>query len=553
MEIGEYFLGNSKKARKVLLEKLSRPELIKLIGEDLYSEISSFLDNIYSNSPDDQELEIYKKKNIVKLLLSFASKGELHGASFWKGVISRMEKDVIDKAARDGLDFSRTGKGLVDECLRYEFKRNGLPFVDYSEKTNIRPAIQVCEAPVSPFKSLKNFQISVSQRADILLKIPRSRFIVQMPTGSGKTRTAMEVIASRLNSAENVTNVIWLAHSVDLIEQSATCFEEVWNHIGQKDVQLRILDGSRAGLEKFESDSCFIVSTFQSRISYSNSRGGDFETIVGRTTLVVCDEAHMSIAPAYRARVSKLLSKGSSLVGLTATPGRNADDDAGNQNLSDFYFNRIINLEVPENETVFEYLRSIGVMAYAKTQRIAGSNLKLGAREVRKIQEEFSIPKEILNQLAQEELRNIEIIVKLKELITKEERNSIILFACSVDHSKFISSVCIYLGINAAHVDGNTPPAERQSLLRRFREGEIQLLTNFGVLATGFDAPRTEVVFIARPTNSIVLYSQMIGRGLRGPAIGGTSDCTIVNVVDNITGLPKPDDIYDYFAGYFQN
>ena len=536
-----------------MLEKLSRSELIKLIGEDLYSEISSFLDKIYSSSPNDQELEIYKKKNIVKLLLTFAPKGELRSTSFWKNVLFRMEKDVIVKAARDGFDLSKTGKGLVDECLRYEFAKNELPFVDYNQKGIIRPAIQLCVAPSSPFKSLKNYQNSVSQRAEKLLEIPRSRFIVQMPTGSGKTRTAMEVIASWLNKSKNKSNVIWLAHSVDLIEQAATCFEEVWSHIGQKDVQLRILDGSRAGLDLFDGNSCFIVSTFQSLISYSNTRTSDFEAVIERTTLVVCDEAHMSIAPTYQLLVSKLLSKGSALIGLTATPGRNAGNDAENQKLSDFYFNKIIDLTVPENESVFEYLRRIGVMAYAKTERLAGSNLKLSAREVQKIQSEFSIPKEILNQLAQEELRNIEIIVKLKELIVKEGRKSIILFACSIDHSKFISSVCVYLGINAAHVDGNTPHAERQSLLSKFRDGEIQLLTNFGVLSTGFDAPKTEVVFIARPTNSIVLYSQMIGRGLRGPAIGGTSSCTIVNVVDNIAGLPNPNEIYEYFSDYFQN
>ena len=71
------------------------------------------------------------------------------------------------------------------------------------------------------------------------------------------------------------------------------------------------------------------------------------------------------------------------------------------------------------------------------------------------------------------------------------------------------------------------------------------------MLATGFDAPKTDVVFIARPTDSIVLYSQIIGRGLRGPAIGGTEECLIINVADNIRGLPDFNEIYEHFDDYY--
>lgn len=59
------------------------------------------------------------------------------------------------------------------------------------------------------------------------------------------------------------------------------------------------------------------------------------------------------------------------------------------------------------------------------------------------------------------------------------------------------------------------------------------------------------MVCIARPTQSIVLYSQMIGRGLRGPAIGGTEKCTLINVRDNIKNLPNYQRIFDYFDDYW--
>lgn len=108
-----------------------------------------------------------------------------------------------------------------------------------------------------------------------------------------------------------------------------------------------------------------------------------------------------------------------------------------------------------------------------------------------------------------------------------------------------------YLGYKASHVDGSTDKQTRERILKKFKRNEIQVICNFGVLSTGFDAPNTDVVCIARPTTSIVLYSQMIGRGLRGPAIGGTPSCKLINVRDNIENLPDYELIFDYFDEYW--
>ena len=88
----------------------------------------------------------------------------------------------------------------------------------------------------------------------------------------------------------------------------------------------------------------------------------------------------------------------------------------------------------------------------------------------------------------------------------------ILFFATSVDHSKVVSSLINLIGYSAAHVDGETG-SSRAQIINRFWDGEIMLLSNFGVLTTGFDDPKIDVVFMARPTNSIVLYSQIIGKG----------------------------------------
>ena len=89
-------------------------------------------------------------------------------------------------------------------------------------------------------------------------------------------------------------------------------------------------------------------------------------------------------------------------------------------------------------------------------------------------------------------------------------------------------------GLDAGVVTGDTPRLERNRIITRFRSegGQPQILCNFGVLTTGFDAPAVSAAVIARPTKSLVLYSQMVGRAIRGPRMGGTSHCMIVTVVD---------------------
>ena len=62
------------------------------------------------------------------------------------------------------------------------------------------------------------------------------------------------------------------------------------------------------------------------------------------------------------------------------------------------------------------------------------------------------------------------------------------------------------------------------------------MLCNFGVLTTGFDAPQTSAALIARPTKSLVLYSQMVGRATRGHAVRGNREAVVRTIVD--TSLP---------------
>ena len=195
-------------------------------------------------------------------------------------------------------------------------------------------------------------------------------------------------------------------------------------------------------------------------------------------------------------------------------------------------------------------MRDKGILSNAKFISLEGSTVQniLTKNEIFKLQSENKVPEKIKDILTNDFRRNAIIFDKLLTLL--KENKKILFFGTSLKHSKLMTSLISLKGFKAAHVDGNSGKY-RSSIIKSFKKGEIQLLCNYGVLSTGFDDPKIDVVFMARPTQSIVLYSQIIGRGLRGPKIGGTDRCEIVTVFDNILDLPRNNEIYSYFDDYF--
>ena len=105
--------------------------------------------------------------------------------------------------------------------------------------------------------------------------------------------------------------------------------------------------------------------------------------------------------------------------------------------------------------------------------------------------------------------------------------------------------------INAEIVLGLTSIKYRNSHIKNFKNGKLKVLINFGVLTTGFDAPKLKTLVIARHTNSMILYSQMIGRALRGPRNGGNELNYVVDVIDNIANLGNTDFMFSYWENFW--
>ena len=427
-------------------------------------------------------------------------------------------------------------------------------FINFDSKVIKLPTSIEYEPIQLPYKPLKDYQFEVYFQANEKLANIDSRFILQMPTGSGKTRTAIEIVCEYLNNHPN-GSVIWLAHSTELCDQASECFSEVWPHLAKRPLNFHRHYGAHKLEPIADKKIDFLCSSFQSLLIRVDKNPESLYGFFGKDRLIIVDEAHKVVAPTYQRVTRALLTDGASVIGLTATPGRsygNLNTNEENMALSDFFFNAHISFN-PHGQSAIQYLRNKGVLAHADFEplMISGENLVLTNRELDYVSRMFELPPELLTRLGKSHLRNAEILNKLIDLVRSGVSKSTIFFATSLEQSRLISSLLNFMRIQACHIDGSTPSLLRQELIKKFKTQEINVLCNYEVLATGFDAPLVDCVFIARPTASVVLYSQMIGRGLRGPAIGGKSKCKIVNVRDNIMNLPSIDAMYSIFDEYW--
>ncbi|WP_263994040.1 DEAD/DEAH box helicase, partial [Mycolicibacterium fallax] len=125
------------------------------------------------------------------------------------------------------------------------------------------------------------------------------------------------------------------------------------------------------------------------------------------------------------------------------------------------------------------------------------------------------LPKSVETELGLNASRNTELINSIKG---QPDDWQILVFATSVENAQTLAALLRLEGISAAAITAETRPGVRRHYIQQFKERKIRVLTNYGTLTTGFDAPEVRAVYVARPTYSPNLYLQMIGRGLRGPA-----------------------------------
>lgn len=543
---------------------LGKSRLQELIGSDVLSKLEIILPALLRDSSVSRPEDIYSKENLVKIFDAFSGTNFLKKKEFRREFFHALPVTIVNKIiyacdpekVSDGFEQKKeflTSSWSSDSPITHKIiEILKLPHFAIPYKSKKYRSFEKIEPAENSYKSLKDYQSSVFHDSFKKLNIPRSRFIIQMPTGSGKTRTAMEIITSFLNESDDGTIVVWLAHSGELCEQAYEAFREIWHHVAKKPLMLISAWGNNAGsLDANFDESVFLIGGFQKLYSILEKTDQDtISRLKSKTGLIVIDEAHKVLAPTYEYVTKQLLGDETCIIGLTATPGRSVTDTDENKKLAEFFFGGKVAIDAGEDSPI-EYLRDKGVLSKVERRLlITNRSFSLTSRQIKHLETRFDFSPEFLRVIGSDEIRNLEIVESLKSECKRQSQ--IIFFGCSVDHSKFICALLIFLGIKAAHIDGETPNSRRSDIIENFRKGNIQVVCNYGVLSTGFDAPKTDVVFISRPTTSIVLYSQMIGRGFRGPEIGGTERCKIIDVIDNIEGFSDEKKVYDYFEKYYQ-
>lgn len=339
----------------------------------------------------------------------------------------------------------------------------------------------------------------------------RDSVLLQAPTGSGKTIMATGITDFFVAEGKRV---MFLAPRRELVHQAADKIELYgYEHGRDYGVIMAGVDGGK----EFAHLPIQIASkdTLNARL-----RRGQMD--LPRAHLVIVDEAHLSLSPTWRKLLAQYRMDGAKVLGLTATPSRG--DGRGLGRLYD------VMVQCPSVKELMKMGHLSEATYYAPSQPDLD-----GIRTDYK-KHDFA-EGELAERMSQPTI--VGDIVEQWQKLAAGRRT--VVFCAGVKHSILVRDRFLGQGITAAHVDGSTATAERDKIFEEFRTGDVQVLTNCMVATYGFDLPEMDCVVLARPTQSIVLHLQMLGRGLR--VAEGKQDCLVLDHAGNISRMGFADDL----------
>ncbi len=329
---------------------------------------------------------------------------------------------------------------------------------------------------------------ALAQLAEAFAAGRRAPLLV-LPCGAGKTVVAAELMRRELGSGKRA---LFLAPRRELIHQA----HEKLDALGIQHGTLL------AGAEYL-------------RNLYALAQVASFDTLISRMVrrrtlelvepdLVIIDEAHLSITTA-RAKLLELWPR-AHVVGLTATPTRKDGRALGAM------YDTLIEPVTTAELTAQGYLAPARYFSVSEPDlerlKVAAGDYAVGELDA------------VVNRA--------ELVgdIVAHWLAHASDRRTVV-FCCSISHSAAMADAFQRAGVAAEHIDALTPPRLREETFGRFVAGETQVLTNCQLATYGFDLPALSCVVLARPTRSLMLYLQMVGRGLR--IAPDKSDCLVLD------------------------
>lgn len=341
---------------------------------------------------------------------------------------------------------------------------------------------------------LRPYQEDLIQKIRDHMIAGKKRVLLQAPTGCGKTVIASEMIRS---ASEKGHRCGFMLHRRELINQTMNTFEAF-------EIPFGVTSAGYPGNPARQVQICSVQS-FSRRMKNLHTH----------PTLFVWDEAHHCPAGSW-SRIFKAYPDAFHVL-LTATPER-----LDGHGLSE-YADALV--PGPQTKWLIENGYLSDYKAYAPNS-VSMADVRTQMGDFNSKQAADLIDKPHITGSA------------VKEYLKVCQGKRAVVFAINIEHSLHIVSEFQAAGITAKHVDGTTPTNERDQAIRDFKQGRTLILSNVGLFGEGFDVPAIESLIMLRPTQSLAMYLQMVGRALRTSP--GKDFAHIIDHVGNIErhGLP---------------
>ena len=291
--------------------------------------------------------------------------------------------------------------------------------------------------------------------------------------------------ASMINSAvAKGADIIFLAHRTELVTQCSAKLDDLGVDHG-------IVMANHPKAQPWSKVQVVSVPTLAQRLKKAGAPG----QWIPKATLIFVDEAHMARADSYEEIIAYYPD--AIVVGLTATPWRLDGKGMGE------LFQDVVVAAKPSELVLDGSLTSATGFSYLSPD-LSAITAKKGNKQ------------DLSDDDAADVMKNVIITGNIVDEWMKSANHvRTVAFLSSVQQSKLLMEQFIKAGVSAEHIDAKTPDADRDAILKRHREGKTTVLTNVNVLTAGWDSPQTECAILGRPTASVTLAVQMMGRILR--------------------------------------
>ena len=321
-------------------------------------------------------------------------------------------------------------------------------------------------------------------------------------TGTGKTVTAV------MDAKNCGGRVLFLAHTQELVNQATETFRKLWPSVTVG----RYMESIK------QPNAHVVCGSVQSVALHLESFKDD------AFDYLIVDEAHHAAADTYQ----KVLSyfKPSFTLGLTATPERTDD----NKVILDIFKNTAHKLDIQTAVEIGELVpvRCIRIHTNIDLTKVRFNSVQYNIRD---LESKIYVPE-----------RN-KLIVDTWMQYVRDKRT--VIFCASVKHAQQIAELFCEQGVHADAVSGSMKQSERKEFQDKFVSREITVLCACDLLNEGWDCPEIEVLFMARPTMSKVLYTQQLGRGMR--LYEGKESLMVFDFVDNASQYSTPQSLHRLF------